>query len=126
MTYFVVDRALLPAKDILAGLNRLARGDLSCRLPAFHLAELNRISEVFNVLSEDLRQGNGGARRTRAQADRLRRNRSGVISRENCTTRSRRSLRRSMRWPPACGPVRNAICPRSSMKLATSKTWRLA
>jgi two-component system, NarL family, sensor histidine kinase UhpB len=54
MTYFVVDRALLPAKDILAGLNRLARGDLSCRLPAFHLAELNRISEVFNVLSEDL------------------------------------------------------------------------
>jgi hypothetical protein len=54
VTYLVVDRALLPAKEILSGLNRLARGDLSCRLPAFRLAELNRISEVFNALSEDL------------------------------------------------------------------------
>jgi len=54
VTYLVVDRALLPAKDILAGLNRLAQGDLTCRLPAFRLSELNRISEVFNVLSEDL------------------------------------------------------------------------
>jgi signal transduction histidine kinase len=50
----VIDRALLPAKEILAGLNRLARGDLACRLPAFRLCELNRISEVFNALSEDL------------------------------------------------------------------------
>ena len=71
MTYFVVDRALLPAKDILAGLNRLARGDLSCRLPAFHLAELNRISEVFNVLSEDLSKVTAERRELGAQADRL-------------------------------------------------------
>ena len=54
VTYLVIDRALLPAKQILAGLNRLARGDLACRLPAFHLAELNRISEVFNDLSAEL------------------------------------------------------------------------
>jgi signal transduction histidine kinase len=54
VTYFVIDRALLPAKEILAGLNRLARGDLACRLPAFRLGELNRISEVFNSLTEDL------------------------------------------------------------------------
>jgi signal transduction histidine kinase len=54
VTYFVVDRALLPAKEILSGLNRLARGDLSCRLPAFRLSELDRISEVFNALSEEL------------------------------------------------------------------------
>jgi len=54
VTYLVVDRALLPAKDILSGLNRLACGDLSCRLPGFRLTELNRISEVFNVLTEDL------------------------------------------------------------------------
>lgn len=54
VTYLIVDRALLPANDILAGLNRLAQGDLACRLPAFRLAELNRISEVFNALSEDL------------------------------------------------------------------------
>lgn len=54
VTYFVIDRALRPTKEILAGLNRLARGDLSCRLPAFHLAELSRISEVFNALAQDL------------------------------------------------------------------------
>ncbi len=54
VAYFVIDRALLPAKEILGGLNRLARGDLAARLPAFRLAELNRISEVFNALSEDL------------------------------------------------------------------------
>lgn len=54
VTYFVINRALMPTKDILAGLNRLARGDLTCRLPSFRLAELNRISEVFNALSADL------------------------------------------------------------------------
>jgi two-component system sensor histidine kinase UhpB len=54
VTYFVVDRALKPARDILEGLNQLAQGDLSCRLPSFRLAELNRISEVFNALSEEL------------------------------------------------------------------------
>ncbi len=54
VTYLVVDRALLPAKDILSGLNRLALGDLACRLPAFRLTELNRISEVFNALSAEL------------------------------------------------------------------------
>ncbi|AHB48362.1 histidine kinase [Hyphomicrobium nitrativorans NL23] len=56
MVYFVVDRALRPAKDILDGLNRMARGDLSYRLPKLRLTELNRISEVFNALSEDLRK----------------------------------------------------------------------
>jgi two-component system, NarL family, sensor histidine kinase UhpB len=54
VTYFVVDRALRPTHDILAGLNRLAQGDLACRLPAFRLTELNRVSEVFNAMSEEL------------------------------------------------------------------------
>ena len=54
MVYLVVERALRPAQDILAGLNRLARGDHACRLPAFRLTELNRISEVFNSVSADL------------------------------------------------------------------------
>jgi len=56
VTYFVINRALMPAKEILAGLNRLARGDLAHRLPPFRLAELNRISEVFNALSADLNE----------------------------------------------------------------------
>jgi signal transduction histidine kinase len=54
VTYFVINRALQPAKQILDGLNRLARGDLAHRLPPFRLTELNRMSEVFNALSGDL------------------------------------------------------------------------
>lgn len=55
VTFWIVARALSPTKTILSGLNRLARGDLSYRLPRFRLAELNRISEVFNTLAADLK-----------------------------------------------------------------------
>jgi signal transduction histidine kinase len=54
LQYVAISRALRPAKDILAGLDRLARGDLSCRLPNFRLIELQRISEVFNTLAAGL------------------------------------------------------------------------
>jgi signal transduction histidine kinase len=54
VTYLVVERSLRPAADILSGLNKLAEGDLKVRLPSFELAELNRISEVFNSVTEDL------------------------------------------------------------------------
>lgn len=55
MTYYVIDRALRPTSEILSGLNRLAKGDLDTRLPRFRLAEINRISEVFNALADDLK-----------------------------------------------------------------------
>jgi two-component system sensor histidine kinase UhpB len=54
LVYIVVDRALRPTNEILAGLNRLADGNLSCRLPAFRLRELDRIAAVFNSLAERL------------------------------------------------------------------------
>jgi two-component system, NarL family, sensor histidine kinase UhpB len=54
LQYGAIGRALRPTKDILAGLDRLARGDLSCRLPRFRLVELQRISEVFNTLAANL------------------------------------------------------------------------
>lgn len=54
LVYFVIERALRPTKDVLSGLNRLAAGDLSCRLPPFQLVELQRISEVFNGLAGNL------------------------------------------------------------------------
>lgn len=53
-TYLIVDRSLRPADDILNGLNHLAEGDLKIRLPAFRLAEFNRISQVFNEVTEAL------------------------------------------------------------------------
>jgi signal transduction histidine kinase len=54
LQYGAITRALRPTKDILVGLDRLARGDLSCRLPNFRLIELQRISEVFNKLAASL------------------------------------------------------------------------
>jgi len=54
LQYVAIGRALRPTKDILAGLDRLSHGDLSCRLPNFRLIELQRISEVFNSLAANL------------------------------------------------------------------------
>jgi two-component system, NarL family, sensor histidine kinase UhpB len=54
LQYAAIGRALRPTRDILAGLDRLSRGDLSCRLPSFRLIELQRISEVFNALAANL------------------------------------------------------------------------
>jgi len=54
LQYGAISRVLRPTKDILAGLDRLVRGDLSCRLPHFRLIELQRISEVFNTLAANL------------------------------------------------------------------------
>src|SRR5262249_3855251 len=34
LVYFVVERALRPARDVVSGLNSLAAGDLKCRLPS--------------------------------------------------------------------------------------------
>jgi two-component system, NarL family, sensor histidine kinase UhpB len=54
LVYFVVERALQPTRDVVSGLNRLAAGDLKCRLPPFRLAELQRIGNVFNGLANTL------------------------------------------------------------------------
>jgi two-component system sensor histidine kinase UhpB len=54
LQYVAVGRALRPTKDVLVGLDRLARDDLTCRLPSFRLIELQRISEVFNALATAL------------------------------------------------------------------------
>jgi len=54
LQYGAISRALRPTKDILTGLDRLARGDLSCRLPNFRLIELQRISQAFNTLAANL------------------------------------------------------------------------
>jgi signal transduction histidine kinase len=52
--YAALARALRPTQAIRTGLNQLAANDLSARLPAFDLAELSAISEVFNTLAQRL------------------------------------------------------------------------
>ncbi|MFT3731078.1 MAG: histidine kinase [Hyphomicrobium sp.] len=56
VTYYIIDHALRPTTEILQGIDRLAKGDLGVRLPSFRVAEINRISEVFNALVADLKR----------------------------------------------------------------------
>lgn len=51
---FVIDRALAPTRKVVQGLNRLAGGEFSYRLPEFRLFELQRIGEVANQLAEQI------------------------------------------------------------------------
>lgn len=54
LVYAVLAEALRPTRAIRAGLERLAGGDLSARLPPFDLAELSTVGIVFNQLAGNL------------------------------------------------------------------------
>lgn len=56
LIYLWISRALRPASAVLDGLGKLERGDLDARLPAFELAEFDRIGSVFNTMAENLQQ----------------------------------------------------------------------
>lgn len=64
LIYVALAQVLRPTQLIRAGLERLAANDLSARLPAFDLAELSAIRDVFNNLAESLG-------RTRAERNEL-------------------------------------------------------
>lgn len=49
-----IRRALAPTDVVLSGLNRLASGELSYRLPSFRLVELQKISDVVNHMASSL------------------------------------------------------------------------
>lgn len=54
LVYAALARALRPTRLIGKGLERIATGDLTTRLPPFDLAELSAIRDVFNHLAESL------------------------------------------------------------------------
>jgi signal transduction histidine kinase len=54
LVYAALARALRPTRLIRGGLERIAGGDLTARLPPFDLAELSAIRDVFNQLAESL------------------------------------------------------------------------
>jgi len=54
LVYAALARALRPTRMIRAGLERIAAGDLTTRLPPFDLAELTAVRDVFNHLAESL------------------------------------------------------------------------
>ncbi|MEI9900428.1 MAG: histidine kinase [Hyphomicrobium sp.] len=49
--YIALARALAPTRLVIDGLDKLASGEFAHRLPDFKLAELQRISEVSNLLA---------------------------------------------------------------------------
>jgi signal transduction histidine kinase len=54
LVYAALADALRPTRAIRSGLERLAAGDLSARLPPFVLAELSAVGDVFNHLAGSL------------------------------------------------------------------------
>ncbi|WP_253708441.1 sensor histidine kinase [Bradyrhizobium sp. WD16] len=54
LVYAALASALRPTRTIRAGLERLAAGDLSARLPPLDLAELSAVGDVFNHLAGSL------------------------------------------------------------------------
>jgi len=56
LVYAALARALRPTHIIVSGLERLAANDHSARLPAFDLAELSAVRDVFNNLAETLQR----------------------------------------------------------------------
>lgn len=54
LVYVALARALRPTRTIRSGLERLAAGDLSVRLPPVDLAELSAVRDVFNQLAGSL------------------------------------------------------------------------
>jgi len=54
LAYAALAQALRPTRLIRAGLERIAAGDLTARLPPFDLAELSAIRDAFNQLAESL------------------------------------------------------------------------
>jgi signal transduction histidine kinase len=54
LVYAALARALRPTHLIRGGLERIAGGDLTARLPPFDLAELSAIRDVFNQLAANL------------------------------------------------------------------------
>lgn len=54
IAYLAIDHAMRPARRMLAGIERIAGGDLSCRLPPVRLIELQQISTVINAMAARL------------------------------------------------------------------------
>jgi PAS domain S-box-containing protein len=54
LVFFFLGRSLQPVEAILAGLQRMARGDLGARLPVFRTPEFRAISQTFNGMADAL------------------------------------------------------------------------
>ena len=56
LVYFTISRVLRPAQVIVTGLEKMEKGELSFRLPAFELDEWQRTGKAINQLAASLEQ----------------------------------------------------------------------
>ena len=63
LIYWMLGRSLRPLDSILSAINRMQRGHLAARLPAFALPEFDRIGQSFNSMAASLEQSTEENRR---------------------------------------------------------------
>jgi PAS domain S-box-containing protein len=63
MVYWMLGRSLKPLGTMLSTINRVEKGDLSARLPEFHLPEFSKIAHNFNAMGSSLQASTAENRR---------------------------------------------------------------
>ncbi len=68
LALWLINRALSPLHEVVAGLERVREGDLSFRLPMFRSTELRSIRDSFNVMMSNLERSFALEREAQASA----------------------------------------------------------
>jgi two-component system, NarL family, sensor histidine kinase UhpB len=92
VTFYLVERALAPFPVIVAGLNRLQRGELAYRLPPLSGAEAHAIGAAFNQMAQAVENNVQAEREAREARTRLEERRELALLIEQSIEEERRLI----------------------------------